>query len=197
MDRVRGTNLRSAWPSMDSEAREGIYRQVSEIIAALHAKEVTLSGPVGGGMSQGFYFTDYGAGPFKTCQEMERWFNERQRVWKDFGRVKEDDADFSGTFNRLVTCHMDLHRANMVLDADNKLWLLDWESAGGYPVFFEEAQLAVGGSEPEDVEFRKGLLKLLSSEAHAEQVARLESLNFAITTGWRSKPGDRFNFKPL
>ena len=36
----------------------------------------------------------------------------------------------------LVVCHHDVHAQNMILDADGRLWLVDWEYAGlGDPVF--------------------------------------------------------------
>ena len=188
MDYISGTTLWSAWLSMDSEARASIYEQLARIITALHSRELTAPGPVGGGPSRGFYFTQYDVGPFETAHAMEEWFNERQQVSKDFGRVYEDEPDFSGTFNQLVMCHMDLHMANMILDSDKNIWLVDWASAGGYPVYFEEAQLERGVGEPGDAEYREGLLKMLSNPAHDRDIKRLKGLGFAVTTGWRLKP---------
>ena len=187
-DYVPGRKLRSAWSAMGPEARADVHRQLAESIAALHNQQLTCPGPVGGGISRGFYFTQYDAGPFETAHDMEQWFNERQRVCKDFGRVSEDDPDFSGTFNQLVMCHMDLHMDNLILDLNNNIWLLDWTSAGGYPVFFEEAQLEVAMPDPENFEFHEGLLRVISTGAQTKEVERLRCLNFAVTTGWLMKP---------
>ena len=188
MDYVPGRTLSSVWSQMGLEARADVYRQLAEGLATLHSQQLPRPGPVGGGISRGFYFTQYNVGPFETAHEMEEWFSERQKVCKDFGRVFEDEPDFSGTFNPLVMCHMDLHMHNVILDLDEKIWLVDWACAGGYPVFFEEAQLEIPMPNLEDRKFRERLLKVISTGVQAKEVKRLRSLNFAVTTGWLMKP---------
>ena len=187
MDYVPGRTLRSAWSAVGPETRADVYRQLSESIAALHNQQLTRPGPVGGGISKGFYFTAYDAGPFETVHHMEQWFNERQRVCKDLGHVYENEPDFSGTFNQLVMCHMDLHMDNLILDSYNYIWVLDWSRAGGCPVFFEEAQLKIS-PDPENLEFSQGLLKVISTGAHTKEVEHLRRIGYAVTTGWLLKP---------
>ena len=82
----------------------------------MHGQVLEHPGPVGGGVSHGFFFTNYSAGPFESAKDVEEWFNERQRVCKDLGYVCEDEKDFSGIFDQLVVCHMDLHMDRIIVD---------------------------------------------------------------------------------
>jgi hypothetical protein len=41
---------------------------------------------------------------------------------------------FSGTFNELVMCHLDVNSRNIILDNREKVWLIDWGLAGAYPL---------------------------------------------------------------
>lgn len=181
---------------MSPDARTNVYQQLSEAITALHNQQLSRPGPVGGGISQGFYFTQYDAGPFETVHEMEQWFNERQRVCKDLGYVCEDEPDFSGTLGKLVMCHMDLHMDNIILDSHNNIWLIDWNHAGGYPVFFEEAQL-LACPDPDNFEFTQGLLKFISTGAYTGEVKHLKGIGYAVTTGWLLKPRGNQTYRRL
>lgn len=167
MDYISGKTLREAWPSMSKDARDAVQQQLLETIKTLHGYKLASPGPVGGGISRGFYLTQCGA------------------------------PDFTGAFGDLVFCHMDLHMSNIILDSGNNIWFLDWDGAGGYPAFFEEAHLPTVGSEPEKVEFYEGVLKLLWNGAHSQDIRRLKDLSFAVTTGWRLKQGDRIKWNPL
>ena len=37
----------------------------------------------------------------------------------------------------LVYTHQDLHMQNIILGDDGQLWIIDWDLAGFYPIFFE------------------------------------------------------------
>ncbi len=68
------------------------------MIQELQHTSLALLGPIGGGISNGTYFTDYGAGPFHSREEMEEWFNERLLVCKEFGFVDATKPSFTGQF---------------------------------------------------------------------------------------------------
>lgn len=63
-------------------------------------------------------------------------------VCHDFGHTTETPPGcFTGHFDELVMCHLDIHLRNLILDGQRKLWLLDWAFAGAYPPYFETANL--------------------------------------------------------
>jgi thiamine kinase-like enzyme len=54
----------------------------------------------------------------------------------------------------LVICHHDVHARNMILDADERLWLVDWEYAGLGDPLFDLASFASQADLPESAEQR-------------------------------------------
>ena len=88
-------------------------------IRQLQSLKVAAPGPVGGGLSNGAFFTDYGAGPFRSSEDLEDWFNERLAVCLDFGRAKATAPTFN--FPELVICHFDLHVHNLILDKSKRV----------------------------------------------------------------------------
>jgi thiamine kinase-like enzyme len=62
----------------------------------------------------------------------------------------------------MVMCHLDIHTKNIAIDAWNIVWILDWERAGGYPIFFEEARLSAGRDQKHQ-DFTMELLKTMSN----------------------------------
>lgn len=192
MDFIPGECLTDIWSSLTSEKRLEVYRQICDMLGALHQQTLGRPGPVGGGRSNGFYFTEYGAGPFDSRHDMEKWLNGRLQVCKDFGRALQDVPDFTGQFDNLVMCHTDLHTHNIILDAQSQVWLLDWDFSGAYPVFFEEASLKVG-VDREHQDFIEGLLNTMSTEEHSKEIQQLDSIGFAVTTGAFCEPSKQLS----
>ena len=182
MDYIQGDCLADLWPTLPTEHRSGIRRQVCDLLDALHHLVLLTPGPVGGGKSRGFWFTDYDAGPFVSKNDLEQWFNERLQVCKNFGRVAKGWPGFTGRFKELVMCHMDLHTRNIILDGQGRVWLVDWDYAGAYPVFFEEAffKESVDCVNPD---FVTKLHTMMSGKEHQDQIRHLAGIGFAVTTG--------------
>jgi hypothetical protein len=62
MECVNGKQLSDIWPDLDPEGRLKVQSQLVEYIHQLRALKMDIPGPVGGGRSEGSFFTDYGAG---------------------------------------------------------------------------------------------------------------------------------------
>lgn len=60
----------------------------------------------------------------------------------------------------LRVAHYDIHGSNVLLDAQDRVWLLDWENAGVYPSYFETAVLSCRF----DCPFSKALFERLDVE---------------------------------
>ncbi|KAJ5102464.1 hypothetical protein N7532_002993 [Penicillium argentinense] len=184
MSYIDGWLLDEVWSELHSTHREDIQKQLHYFIRELRKTESEYPGPVGGGVCQGAFFTDYGAGPFSSKEEMETWFDERLAVCRDFGVADQAQRGFRGEFQRLVMCHMDLHPRNIILDCDRKIWLIDWAYAGMYPAYFETATILRHGRDP----YFERLLDLLGDEEYKEATDRLFAISFALTTGALCKP---------
>lgn len=147
MEFVPGKLVVDIWDELDKKGRQNIHTQIYGYIRQLQTLEIETPGPIGGGVSEGALFTGYGAGPFHSVKDLEYWYNDRLLVSHDFGYANSLPAGaFSGTFEKLVMCHLDLNQRNVILDDGGKVWLIDWGLAGAYPAWFEEARLAWGAS---------------------------------------------------
>jgi len=192
MEYMDGDTLAEKWPDLDIHARQDIYSQLDEFLGQLHTIRLSVPGPLGGDLSRGPLFTDYGAGPFRSKRDLESWFDERLLVYQEFQRAPKTQPSFSGHFENLVMCHMDIAARNVILDRQRRVWVLDWAHAGGYPVHFEMAVLRRTG----DPDFTEGLLKIIGEE-HTEDAERLLAVGFALTTAACTRPAGVYKVRIL
>ena len=178
MEYIEGRTVSEIWPCLGIQARRDIYGQIEEFLHQLHEIQMVSPGPIGGGLSRGPLFTDYGAGPFRTKEEITAWFNERLRICQFFHRAPLTQPLFSNQFDELVMCHMDIAPRNLILDDYGRVWVIDWAHAGGYPVYFDQAVLICTG----DPNFADGLLEIMG-DGFTEELAKLDAISFALTTG--------------
>ncbi|ORY15709.1 hypothetical protein BCR34DRAFT_584882 [Clohesyomyces aquaticus] len=79
------------------------------------------------------------AGPFPTNAVFEKWTNWKLALSKHPKQAAADVPEIS--YRPFVLTNGDLSPRNLMLDADNQLWLTDWGCAGFYPPIFEAATL--------------------------------------------------------
>ncbi|KAF2178745.1 hypothetical protein K469DRAFT_598522 [Zopfia rhizophila CBS 207.26] len=60
--------------------------------------------------------------PFRSIEDMQEWMNER------LAKVTKERLDMKRF--KLVMCHIDLVRRNVILLADSSVCLFDWAYAG-------------------------------------------------------------------
>lgn len=174
MDYVPGPTVEECWDSLDLSQRESVAGQVATMINTMQSTPLKLSpGPIGGTGSRKFegpWFTDYGAGPFATLQDLEDWCNHKIDVCIQFKQASRRTARFR--FRSVVLTHQDIAPRNLVLDAQGKVWILDWGVAGVYPPGFEQAAFEV---QSWNGEFREMVLARLSDrqERVMEQFATI------------------------
>ncbi|KIM36194.1 hypothetical protein M413DRAFT_321342 [Hebeloma cylindrosporum] len=156
MDHVDGEVLHDAWPSMTIWRKLCVMWTTRRYIRELQKTPIPnpdVPGPFDdSGKSyecQGTYFTEYGAGPFNSYNQMAAWFDKRRFENLAFIHMRTGVVAQCPKFDAshpLVLCHMDLHMRNFIVDTRGKLWLIDWESAGAFPAWLEYAQMVCWGS---------------------------------------------------
>lgn len=161
MDYVPGPTVEECWTSLDLTARQSVAGQVAAIINTMQSTPLKLMpGPIGQAENQKFegpWFTEYGAGPFATMQDLEDWCNHKIDVCRKFKQLSRFAPKFR--FQRLVLTHQDIAPRNVIIDAQGKVWLIDWGIAGVYPPGFEQAVLhPQSGWNPEFAEMVLGML---------------------------------------
>ncbi|KAB5530397.1 hypothetical protein GE09DRAFT_1147837 [Coniochaeta sp. 2T2.1] len=91
MDYIAGPTVEESWHSLEQDAREAATRQVADMIETMQSHRLNdlPPGPIGSPTEkcQGPWFTDYGAGPFATVQELKtaivllwRWSCRSSRI---------------------------------------------------------------------------------------------------------------------
>ncbi|KAF2679672.1 phosphotransferase family protein [Lentithecium fluviatile CBS 122367] len=139
MDYVDGRCLDSCWDQLSPEAQEDIATQVAAVVNQLQTKRCDHPGVIGGGLSRGYWFSDYEAGPFTTKEGFSEWINWKLALGQYFKQAPMDVPPIK--FPYFVLIHGDLSPRNLVLDAHDQVWLLDWDCAGVYPPIFEAASV--------------------------------------------------------
>lgn len=141
MDYVPGLTVEECWDSLELSQRQSVADQVAAMIEKMQLTPLKLPpGPIGraeGQEFQGPLFTDNGAGPFATLQDLEDWCNHKIDVCIRFKQLSRRAPRFK--FRELVLTHQDIAPRNLILDAQGKVWMIDWGVAGVYPPGFEHA----------------------------------------------------------
>ncbi len=172
--------MSDVWDDLDSKGRRNILHQLHGYIRELQALKMDRPDPIDGGISEGSFFTDYGASPFKSQKGRGEWFNDRLLVYCDFCHATQvPQGYFASQFDELDMRYLGIHPRNLILHDQDKLWLLDWAFSGAYLPFFETANLI--WRDPGD--FAAGFLELIGSNIHLEEIPQLLAISFALTTG--------------
>ncbi|KAL7627038.1 hypothetical protein AAE478_003814 [Parahypoxylon ruwenzoriense] len=183
MDYIAGPTVEACWPSLDAGSRESVARQVADTIEKMQSRDLndTLPvGPIGRGRDQKFegpWFTDYGAGPFPSLEDLEAWFNHKIDVCARLHQLPAGTPRFR--FRDVVFTHQDIAPRNMILDEDEKVWLIDWGCAGVYPQGFDQAVLRLQSANDE---FSDMVLARLSNQ-QKELTEQYRAIGYGLSTG--------------
>ncbi|KAF8916641.1 kinase-like protein [Mucidula mucida] len=155
MDYVDGDVLETAWPRMSWWRRLWTVWRLRTNLQKLHRIPVPkpdVPGPfdsTGEALPcSGFYFTEYGAGPFESYAAMADWFDHLRyavlvRRHRRTGRLEPQNYPTFDATQPLVLCHMDLNMRNIMVDRNGEVWLVDWGMAGAFPPWLEYANLVL------------------------------------------------------
>ncbi|KAI0370548.1 kinase-like protein [Pilatotrama ljubarskyi] len=154
MDYIPGKTLKECWSDLSLWQRmrvlwtiRGYIRQLRRIRSAEPVATATFPGPLGNEpqLCFGPMFTEYGAGPFHSYEEMAAWYMHKLDVNRRYAKYppESEHLEFDSSVP-LVLTHFDIHPNNIILGDDGRVWLIDWEFAGFYPQWFEYASMREG-----------------------------------------------------
>ncbi|TVY52708.1 hypothetical protein LCER1_G008554, partial [Lachnellula cervina] len=122
MDYISGPTVGECWDNLDSSQQESIISQVVTITNNMQSTTLELPpGPIGataGEKFEGPWFTEDGAGPFTTMQDLENWYNHKVDICIQYQQLPPDATRFK--FDRLVLTHQDIASRNLILNAQGK-----------------------------------------------------------------------------
>jgi tRNA A-37 threonylcarbamoyl transferase component Bud32 len=173
MDYVDGLSLDACWDKLSPDVHKDIATQVGAMVNQLQSVHFDHPGAIGGGVSRGIWFSDYGAGPFTTKAGFENWINWKLELGKACKQASADVPRIS--CNYFVLVHGDLSPRNVIVDTNDQVWLIDWGCAGFYPPIFEAASAKHQVQFPK---FAELLLPLIYN--NAEELLQLENCHYGI-----------------
>ncbi|ROW08669.1 hypothetical protein VPNG_06463 [Cytospora leucostoma] len=146
MERIEGDTLAQVWGQRSDESKARILRQLKGIVEQL--RRISAPPSIGVANVDGGPIFDHRLprksswGPFATIQD----FHRELRSGIDAGDI-EDDASSPGVkdmasfheqaWQAPVFTHGDLSALNILVRGDEVVGIIDWETAGWYPPYWE------------------------------------------------------------
>jgi aminoglycoside phosphotransferase (APT) family kinase protein len=140
MDHIKGETLAECWSHLSWWSRLNVVWTLRGYMSQLRQLQRSTPGPVVRTPSEGHFFTEYGAGPFNSYEEMVDWFNHKLDVAQKKSKAPRNAPRWDCSWP-LVFVHNDLNMRNVLLGEDGQVYLLDWARSGFYPAWFEYASM--------------------------------------------------------
>ncbi|KAI9668293.1 MAG: hypothetical protein M1821_001113 [Bathelium mastoideum] len=144
MERIRGKMLTVVWPSLSESSRSKVLTQLKNLVKAMRElkppKGFEGVANVAGGPLTDMRLprTNDGFGPFVTIQEFHKFLRNgltsRPDLEPEINRMIEQH---DGPWPRPTFTHGDLSSLNVLVDGDIITGIIDWETAGWYPYYWE------------------------------------------------------------
>ena len=172
MESAKGQTLEAAWPSMTVEDRKRVADQVAECLRQFRGLQSAQMQTVDGGPL-------YSAWLFKSKPQTPHGpLHSDQELWEELALAltqKNVPAKALDKFRHqlppsdpYIFTHGDLYSENIIVKDGNLLSIIDWESAGFYPVWWEYVAASIGLG-PVDAEWKALLKERLSPHLEARQ----------------------------
>ncbi|RMY86647.1 hypothetical protein D0861_05787 [Hortaea werneckii] len=145
MEKIKAANVGNMWSSLSQASRERIFQQLRPMIEELR----TLQPPKGMGVANvdgGPIFdprlpTQSEWGPFGGIDDFHKALVDHQ----DIGSVVDEDQEdlrelaafYRQTWHQPVFTHGDLSSFNILCEGDKVVGIIDWETAGWLPAYWE------------------------------------------------------------
>ena len=148
MDRIPGKTLEDVWTHLSWFTTIKLSLQLRRFVQHLRSLTSPVAGSLASGECRSFWLEDrYGLPARCRPGDMEYFF----RFWINFTSMRKamqaaEQREIPTPRQMLpaepfVFTHHDLAPRNLLLSPSGELWLLDWDLAGFYPVYFEYAAM--------------------------------------------------------
>lgn len=148
MDYIHGERLDQLWPGLDGREQRKLAESVAEQIDAMRSiampadLSVSVASVGGGEVHDGMLQPGLGVGPFISLADFRDFLQGNpnllpyKHTW---------DTDRDGHSARSVLTHGDIALRNIIRRyPDHSLVIIDWETAGWWPVYWEKIKISFG-----------------------------------------------------
>ncbi|KAF8119967.1 kinase-like domain-containing protein [Boletus edulis] len=142
MDRIKGDMLVRGWASRTDESKANIFGQLRKMVdemRKLPAPGHCISNVVGGSLYDSrFAGTSSTIGPFDTIQDFHLFLrNGMKEPPENYPEVGDLMRLQDQPWPMPVFTHADLSSFNILVRGDDVVGIIDWETAGWYPIYWE------------------------------------------------------------
>ncbi|XXG99051.1 hypothetical protein Hte_005385 [Hypoxylon texense] len=184
MDFIPGPTLEQAWPGLDQNARDEIFKQVAHLVMTIQSVPVDGMPPEG--------TQTVGVGTVLGLPSTELALLQQQASCKIGSTTSgmlvhvsicSAPSDFKPfLFKKMIFAHLDIAPRNIIIhESSNQIYLIDRAFAGIYPLGFEQAGMYFQVQGDFDIEFGEGVLSTLPSYFEKER-KQLEKISYGLTT---------------
>ena len=149
MERIPEATLENVWRQLSWFTTIKLSLQLRYFVQRLRSLTSSTAGSLATGQCRSFYLEDRFGLPARSGPEDITYF---VKFWVGFVSIRkaikaatqapvEPKGRIPPTAKTLVFTHHDLAPRNFLLDPSGQLWLLDWDLAGFYPIYFEYASM--------------------------------------------------------
>ncbi|RHZ45088.1 aminoglycoside phosphotransferase family protein [Aspergillus thermomutatus] len=166
--RVRGQPLSEAWPIMSWEDKECVAKQTAEYLMQLcQLRSNQMESVSGQPIYSAFLFLNgygIGHGPFSSDDEL--WAEMSLSLAQVPEQVRSKSRQRMPSAAPYTFTHGDLTNVNIIIENGNLTGILDWESSGYFPVWWEFTCAGIGLGQ-EDKEWKELLCKHMPDHTEA------------------------------
>jgi len=145
MDRVSGEPLETCWSRLGWIATIRLAFQLRKFVRRMQEVSSSTAGGLETGASTSLWLDDYyglplHAYPSDIQSYITFWLQypqKRPQLYPDPELHRQNTAMIPAIPTRFVFVHQDLAPRNILIDEHRRMWLIDWDSAGFYPLYFE------------------------------------------------------------
>ncbi|KAG7102612.1 hypothetical protein HYQ44_018422 [Verticillium longisporum] len=174
MERLPGSQLGTAWPEMDEDARSETIRQLRSYLEQIHHLRPAGAGVIGS-VSGGAAFDHrlsnmHTCGPFASVADFHDFLVAPVKQSPRPGTFAKYRTRFPDTYE-IRFAHADLSWENILVDAStgNITGILDWEMAGYWPEWWEYRKALFGSrSQPWWIQVLKQVMTEYSRETEVD-----------------------------
>ncbi|KAJ5584321.1 uncharacterized protein N7459_004121 [Penicillium hispanicum] len=166
--RIRGQPLSELWPTMPWADRERVAKQTAEYLLQLRELHSDQMESIGGQpIYSAFLFPNgYGIGHGPLSSDDELWAEMSLALAKVPEPIRLKLRQRMPTAAPYTFTHGDLTNVNIMVEDSNLAGILDWESSGYFPVWWEFTSAGIGLGQ-EDKEWKDLLRKYLLDHTEA------------------------------
>jgi thiamine kinase-like enzyme len=148
MDYIKGSELTDSWASLSAEQRNGIFKDLKDYIEQMRVLSPPNPGRLESADGSGLFdITRFGGQPFPIFDSVKEFHTH---LGHDFVVNSEDHREAWSRFEAMgkrlyhtTFTHSDIAPRNIIVRKGKIAAIVDWETAGWYPEYWEYTRWAV------------------------------------------------------